>query len=112
MFLRGIVIILVAAVITANARPQFDFGSLASNLFGAALNTAIGKDCKGRPQGDYFFGCQCFGPINIGRKRRSPQNSRSQTDTRFFINSNQGVGGDFIRCSAASFLNRGTSNTG
>ena len=37
---------------------EFDFGSIASNLFGAALNTAIGKDCKGRPQGDYFFGCQ------------------------------------------------------
>eukprot|EP00088_Acartia_fossae_P050369 TRINITY_DN5639_c1_g1_i6.p1 TRINITY_DN5639_c1_g1~~TRINITY_DN5639_c1_g1_i6.p1 ORF type:complete len:122 (+),score=21.28 TRINITY_DN5639_c1_g1_i6:39-368(+) len=94
----------------SHGRPQFDFGSVLSNTIGAAFNTAIGRDCKGRPQGDYFFGCQCIGPFNIGRKRRSPQDP--QTDTRFFINSNQGVGGDFVRCSVASFLNRGSNTRG
>ena len=37
------------------------FGSLsgaASNLVGSAFNTAFGRDCRGRPQGDYFYGCQ------------------------------------------------------
>eukprot|EP00088_Acartia_fossae_P065123 TRINITY_DN8021_c0_g1_i1.p1 TRINITY_DN8021_c0_g1~~TRINITY_DN8021_c0_g1_i1.p1 ORF type:complete len:125 (+),score=31.04 TRINITY_DN8021_c0_g1_i1:48-422(+) len=101
-------LILCLALLSVEGRPQFDFGSVASNLFGAAVNTAIGRDCKGRPQGDYFFGCQCIGPFNIGRRRREAQNS--QTDTRLFINSNQGLGGDFIRCSAASFLNRGAAN--
>merc|ERR1711934_746476 len=67
------------------ARPQFDLGALLGNAVGATFNSAFGRDCKGRPQGDYFFGCQCVGPFNIGRKKRSPQ------DTRFFINSNQVV---------------------
>ena len=84
--------------------PEFDLGSILSNVVGSSFNTAFGRDCKGRPQGDYFFGCQvptcrclgessfltfsipygqCLGPFNIGRRKRSPQ------DTRFFINSNQ-----------------------
>ena len=33
-------------------------GGAATSLIGSALNTAIGRDCKGRPQGDYFYGCQ------------------------------------------------------
>ena len=37
---------------------EFDFGYLLSNGLAAFLNTAIGRDCKGRPQGDYFYGCQ------------------------------------------------------
>eukprot|EP00091_Calanus_sinicus_P018825 TRINITY_DN4430_c0_g1_i1.p1 TRINITY_DN4430_c0_g1~~TRINITY_DN4430_c0_g1_i1.p1 ORF type:complete len:120 (-),score=16.20 TRINITY_DN4430_c0_g1_i1:70-429(-) len=99
----GLVLLVVVVFVgTSQQKPQFDFGSLLSNGLGAFLNTAIGRDCKGRPQGDYFYGCQCVGPLNIGRKRRSPQN----TNTRFFLNSNQGVGGDFIRCSAATILNR------
>ena len=139
-----------------------DFGSVLTNGIGAAFNTALGRDCKGRPAGDYFFGCQvttnqvkyavnisfywkfptpspltfptvrnladhcggnclftycyklhfqlstpqCIGPFNIGRRRRSAQ--QGNTDTRFFINSNQGAGGDFIRCSVATVLNRNT----
>ena len=39
---------------------------------------------------------QCVGPFNIGRKKRSP----------IFLNSNQGFGGDFIRCSVGTVLNR------
>ena len=34
------------------------FGSILTNGLGAAFNTALGRDCKGRPQGDYFYGCQ------------------------------------------------------
>merc|ERR1719300_1252530 len=64
---------------------EFNFGSLLTNSVGAAFNTALGRDCKGRPQGSYFYGCQCVGPFNIGRRKRSPQN-------KLFINSNQGVG--------------------
>merc|ERR1711972_307093 len=75
-------------------------GALLGNAVGATFNTAFGRDCKGRPQGDYFFGCQCVGPFNIGRRKRSP------VDTRFFINSNQGIGGDFARCSLGTLLNR------
>ena len=33
---------------------------VASNLIGAAVSTAFGRDCKGRPQGDYFYGCQVY----------------------------------------------------
>merc|ERR1711892_1373118 len=97
----GLVLVVFFSGVTQQ-RPQFDFGSLLTNGLGAALNTAIGRDCKGRAQGDYFYGCQCVEPFNIGRKRRSPQN----TDTRFFLNSNQGLGGDFVRCSVATVLNR------
>jgi len=79
---------------------EFDFGSLLSNSLGAAFNTAFGRDCRGRPQGDYFYGCQCVGPFNIGKRKRSAQNNK------LFINSNQGVGGDLIRCSVATALNR------
>jgi len=114
---------LLSLALVAHARPQFDLGSILSNVVGSSFNTAFGRDCKGRPQGDYFFGCQvptgrclgessfltfsipygqCLGPFNIGRRKRSPQ------DTRFFINSNQGVGGDFARCSLGSLLNRNT----
>lgn len=63
---------------------EFDFGSLLSNSLGAAFNTAFGRDCRGRPQGDYFYGCQCVGPFNIGKRKRSAQNNK------LFINSNQG----------------------
>merc|ERR1712150_269603 len=79
---------------------QIDLGSLLTNGVGAAFNTAFGRDCRGRPQGDYFYGCQCVGPFNIGRRKRSP------VDNRLFINSNQGAGGDFLRCSVATVLNR------
>merc|ERR1712226_1346305 len=91
---------LLTLATVATPRPQFDLGSILSNVVGSTFNTAFGRDCKGRPQGDYFFGCQCVGPFNIGRRKRSPQ------DTRFFINSNQGVGGDFARCSLGTLLNR------
>ena len=37
---------------------EFDLGALFGNAVGATFNTAFGRDCKGRPQGDYFFGCQ------------------------------------------------------
>merc|ERR1712154_548288 len=84
-------------------RPQgFNFGAILGNLVpnavGAAVNTGFGRDCKGRAQGDYFYGCQCIGPFNIGRKKRQVN--------RLFINSNQGVGGDFARCTLGSVLNR------
>jgi len=92
--------LLVFVAMDTQARPQFDFGALLGNAVGATFNTAFGRDCKGRPQGDYFFGCQCVGPFNIGRRKRSP------VDTRFFINSNQGIGGDFARCSLGTLLNR------
>ena len=36
----------------------FDLGGAATNFLGAAVNSIIGRDCKGRPQGDYFYGCQ------------------------------------------------------
>merc|ERR1712167_114336 len=95
-------LLLLLFVCTSYERPQFNFGSILTNGLGAAFNTALGRDCKGRPQGDYFYGCQCVGPFNIGKRKRSAQN----TANKLFINSNQGVGGDFIRCSAATFLNR------
>ncbi|XP_023325188.1 uncharacterized protein LOC111698937 [Eurytemora carolleeae] len=89
--------VFIAVVFSQNR--FFDFGGAASNFIGAAVNSVIGRDCRGRPQGDYFYGCQCIGPLNIGRKKRSPQGTR-------FLNSNQGLGGDFIRCSIGSFLGR------
>merc|ERR1711971_1023361 len=98
LFIFSVFVLFLA--IHVECKPQFDFGSLFGNAVSSSFNTAFGRDCKGRPQGDYFFGCQCVGPFNIGRKKRSPQ------DTRFFINSNQGVGGDFARCSLGSLLNR------
>ena len=70
---------------------EFDFGSLLSNSLGAAFNTAFGRDCRGRPQGDYFYGCQCVGPFNIGKRKRSAQNNK------LFINSNQGKIGRGIK---------------
>merc|ERR1711936_572897 len=78
--------------INVESKPQFDFGSLFGNAVSSSFNTAFGRDCKGRPQGDYFFGCQCVGPFSVGKKKRSP----------LFLNSNQGVGGDFLRCSLGS----------
>ena len=41
-----------------NCPPEFDLGALLGNAVGATFNSAFGRDCKGRPQGDYFFGCQ------------------------------------------------------
>merc|ERR1712228_649076 len=96
--LLGLVVFLAESSLE-NPQNRFDLGSFLTNSVGAAFNTALGRDCKGRPQGNYFYGCQCVGPFNIGRRKRSPQN-------KLFINSNQGVGGDFIRCSVASALNR------
>merc|ERR1719414_1347387 len=89
-------VLAVVFVCSTQARPQLNLGSLFVNGVGAVFNTAIARDCKGRPQGDYFYGCQCVGPFHLGRKRRSP----------LVLNSNQGVGGDFIRCSVATVLNR------
>ena len=37
---------------------EFNLGSLVTNGLGAAFNTAFGRDCRGRAQGDYFYGCQ------------------------------------------------------
>jgi len=45
-------------VFDVESKPQFDFGSLFGNAVSSSFNTAFGRDCKGRPQGDYFFGCQ------------------------------------------------------
>merc|ERR1711908_104441 len=84
--------IVLFSAINVESKPQFDFGSLFGNAVSSSFNTAFGRDCKGRPQGDYFFGCQCVGPFSVGRKKRSP----------LFLNSNQGVGGDFLRCSLGS----------
>merc|ERR1719221_1399132 len=90
-------LVLLLFVCTSYERPQFNFGSILTNGLGAAFNTAFGRDCKGRAQGDYFYGCQCVGPFNIGKRKRSAQN-------KLFINSNQGLGGDFVRCSVATVL--------
>merc|ERR1711974_152667 len=60
------------SAINVESKPQFDFGSLFGNAVSSSFNTAFGRDCKGRPQGDYFFGCQCVGPFSVGRKKRSP----------------------------------------
>merc|ERR1711915_977536 len=94
----GLLIMVTLALLIqpTEERPQFNLGALFANGAGAAFNTAFGRDCRGRPQGDYFYGCQCVGPFNIGRKKRSP----------VFVNSNQGIGGDFIRCSVGTVLNR------
>merc|ERR1711953_1012654 len=73
--------------IDVESKPQFNLGALFGNAVSSTFNTAFGRDCRGRPQGDYFFGCQCVGPFSVGRKKRSP----------IFLNSNQGVGGDFLR---------------
>jgi len=48
------------------------------------------RDCKGRPQGDKYYGCGC----NNGRKKRQSDN------TRFFD----------VRCAAASILGRNAPN--
>merc|ERR1711874_561554 len=64
-------LLLLLFVCTSYERPQFNFGSILTNGLGAAFNTALGRDCKGRPQGDYFYGCQCVGPFNIGKRKRS-----------------------------------------
>merc|ERR1712012_1133950 len=53
--------LLVFVAMDARARPQFDLGALLGNAVGATFDTAFGRDCKGRPQGDYFFGCQVKG---------------------------------------------------
>ena len=37
---------------------EFDFNSLFANGVGSLFNSAFGRDCKGRPQGDYFYNCQ------------------------------------------------------
>lgn len=93
-------LVLIFFVCASYERPQFNLGSIFTNGIGAAFNTAIGRDCKGRAQGDYFYGCQCVGPFNIGKRSAEP------VDNRLFINSNQGFGGDFVRCSVATVLNR------
>ena len=46
---------------------EFNLGALFTNSLGAAFNTAFGRDCKGRAQGDYFYGCQ-VGDIVIRRR--------------------------------------------
>ena len=38
--------------------PVFDFGTFFGNAASAGVHTALGRDCRGRPQGDYFYGCQ------------------------------------------------------
>jgi hypothetical protein len=43
---------------TLQSVSEFNFGSLFTNGLGAVFNTAIARDCKGRAQGDYFYGCQ------------------------------------------------------
>merc|ERR1712059_30004 len=75
--------------VIVESEPIVDLGT----IIGSVFNTAFGRDCRGRPQGDYFFGCQCVGPFNVGRKKRA-------------VTSNQGLGGDLIRCTVASVLNR------
>merc|ERR1711909_231058 len=51
-------LVLIFFVCASYERPQFNLGSIFTNGIGAAFNTAIGRDCKGRAQGDYFYGCQ------------------------------------------------------
>ena len=81
---------------------EFNLGALFGNAVSSSFNTMFGRDCRGRPQGDYFYGCQvknlwklsqfkrlgfenyisylqCVGPFGVGRKKRSP----------LFLNSNQ-----------------------
>ena len=36
----------------------FDFGTFFGNGVSASFHTVLGRDCRGRPQGDYFYGCQ------------------------------------------------------
>ena len=38
--------------------PDFDFGTFFGNGVSASIHTVLGRDCRGRPQGDYFYGCQ------------------------------------------------------
>merc|ERR1712127_428583 len=95
-------IFLALVVQDGQARPQFDLGALFGTAIGSTFATALGRDCRGRAQGDYFYGCQCVGPFNVGRRKRSPQ----PVDSRFFLNSNQGLGGDLARCTVGSILNR------
>ena len=38
--------------------PVFDFGTFFGNGVSASFHTALGRDCRGRAQGDYFYGCQ------------------------------------------------------
>ena len=38
--------------------PDFDFGTFFGNGVSAGFHTALGRDCMGRAQGDYFYGCQ------------------------------------------------------
>ena len=57
----------------SNSNGLFGGGSSNSNNCNCASNT--GSDCKGRPQGDRFYGCGCKGNSNgglfsFGRKKR------------------------------------------
>ena len=40
--------------------PGLDVGSIFGSALSSKFNAAFGgnRDCRGRPQGDYFFGCQ------------------------------------------------------
>merc|ERR1712226_1618909 len=55
-------------VFHVESKPQFNLGALFGNAVSSTFNTAFGRDCRGRPQGDYFFGCQCVGPFSVGRE--------------------------------------------
>merc|ERR1719474_933468 len=60
-------------------------------------------DCKGRPEGDTFFGCGCDGGggafFGIGRKKRQTSQGKENIKTKFL---------DF-RCIGATILGRKTS---
>ena len=58
------------------------------------------NDCKGRPEGDTFYGCGCSGGggglFGIGRKRRQTSSGEDNLNTKFL---------DF-RCIGATILGR------
>ena len=136
---------------------DFDFGTFFGNGVSASIHTVLGRDCRGRPQGDYFYGCQ----VHIGILLWVSGVKRSNGEIIIFSVSvssmwgeerglhsfsaatrcldgqtcsilhhrlakkysvklvplicsffdytlviNQGVGGDFLRCSFGSLLNR------
>eukprot|EP00092_Neocalanus_flemingeri_P004004 GFUD01004310.1.p1 GENE.GFUD01004310.1~~GFUD01004310.1.p1 ORF type:complete len:216 (-),score=62.68 GFUD01004310.1:164-766(-) len=66
----------------------------------APTSSAAGNDCKGRPEGDTFYGCGCSGGggglFGLGRRRRQTSQQGENVNTKFL---------DF-RCIGATILGR------
>jgi len=63
-------------------------GSNGSGNCNCAASAEFGSDCKGRPQGDRFYGCGCSGNSNgglfsFGRKKRQINQNGEELNNKF-----------------------------